>query len=442
MYAIIDATTKKISKNYAVVDGATRQVTKIYGVVDGITRLIWSKNEAAYCGVVYNVRGSNDTSSYLKCNLWDTSAASFNNTATSLLSSSLSAGANYRTGFYISKNGKTVIGLESYSTTSTTLRVYAYNKDNSKYETCAILDIYKFMKGSYTGTPNIYINRSIYVSNDGTKMLVPIYCSCGGNYCESKDLFTSPGSSQQLLFYNINTDSKTVSFSKGINIFVSSYVDAGSMTKGYSGWSDTVNNLIFISGSYNGGSYTTYAYKVDLKTETVKQLKYWSDSYANIVSNDGQYCQIYDTSSGTNSLYYLNNNSYTLLSSSTISIPLPSNYQSQNAFIPENNPHVMYVNNGNYIYSYAIDGESITSLGSIYTYSTIGSSATIYDIDTANGNTLLNGSNSMILASMATTTAGNITSITKNKTFGYNYVSNAYAYNCARFIDKENMTSV
>lgn len=107
MYAIINSTTKKISKNYAVVDGAIRKVAAIYGVIDGVTKLIWKEDAISY--PFTGIAAVNITDGYACKMEYQGSSLSFGDYTVYSTDATTSGKNNMNSSFIYSNDGKILI---------------------------------------------------------------------------------------------------------------------------------------------------------------------------------------------------------------------------------------------------------------------------------------------------------------------------------------------
>lgn len=289
MYAVVDSSTKKISKNYAVIDNVTRKITKIYGVVDGVTRLVWSENgnNYAYTGIIYVGKPYSNVSAdhYLAYYLFD-------KTQTFVTMNSYSS-------YYsaISKNGYVLISFYT-----PILRVWIWDSTSKSYvpANAQYTDLTDISSGANQGFGRPYI------SNDGTIIVVP-------------------ASSYGLIFFRVNIDKKTVAVFK---MSGSSTVDktrlcpispssSASVYDSYHHiWSDNDDHLTLLTSTTDFSTASSssliivYIWNVNLKSGTAQLITAVNGCYFKL-SNDGHYVCIYD--GDTPYVLYINNNTATKL---------------------------------------------------------------------------------------------------------------------------------
>lgn len=372
MYAIVDSTTKKISKNYAIIDNVTRKITKIYGVVDGVTRLIWSENALnyPYTGMAYiycyGVSGYTNQLCYKE---WDGTKMNFGNTTTKSYPSTVTY-TYMQTA--ISKDGRVSAQLLRSSDTVSYLYALIWNKESNDYSAVSFGTSLNILT---MGSAKTMYQGSMYVSNDGTKIVIPVKLSISSSNSSYSSLFSSSGYNF-LLFFDVDIKNRTISFVHGrecpyITCYNSSYdttVTATTCSR-YTLWSDDDNHLILLSkASPQGSNGYLSIFKIDLENHSVQTLTRYISTYQYNFSNDGHYLHNYHDSNYY--LYYIGDSSITTLLSNTSDVMSSINNSSTAMYIPDKNKNMMYTTDSSAnIYSYYINDDSaITSLSKISAY--------------------------------------------------------------------------
>lgn len=470
MYATIGSTTNKIKKNYAVIDNTTRKIKKVYAVIDGITRLVFSGsgNGIPLAGVVHPYANSTAYKIGINHTLWNGASFSNTNTLTTAEWGNIT-NANYYTSFCVSKNGRTIV-LFNMPFLNNYMQIYTWDDDsetyvqvshieadpnNANYNCCYLPYVFA---GAYS-SGNIIASKSIYISNEGTQLVIPCYHQYDVNSNSPYiDLFDNVGGGLgygHLLFYDINLDEKTVSFTKGVRIQgihgESNSTTSGGVSNSRCGFTETDNKLLFVSSWKDTDGENARIYNINLSSKTVSSYSSYGADLILALSNNGNYA-VYNSNDETYGAY-LDGQYWTY---HTFDFPYVSdtNNNCQRLFFSDDNPNVMYYcSNSNYIYCYSVNGTTVTQLGSIALSNNYSDTSCFYSpslkaINDIHGNyILLTGEiaknktamttyTSVGLAQFAKNDMGLITSLEIIKNLGEAYNANCGCYNLAKFVNK------
>ena len=449
-YIGVDSVARKVKKAYIGVDNVARKIKKMYiGDADGKARLFFSGGDFPFTGVVYPNYEYSSTNKYLCYQTWNGSDFSDEK---SILWSNMYTNSNYYNGFAVSKNGRVIVPY--CSTSSTNISVAVWDETNQTYTSASgngfLIDI---MRSNVSGS--VYMSHSIYVSNNGEQIIVPVYSSTGSYYSPYASLFDKQYSSGSayLLFFDVNIEAKTFSFSKGIYIYGvhdSNSEGHNGFANGYSLFSESDDNLIFVSGN----SEYIYLYYINIKEKTANFISS-INGYGCALSSNGKYLKVYNYETNNNECYYLNGTSRTKLST-IFNGGAGSNTSFGHVFVPDENQSIMYCPSGSYIYCYAVNGTTITSLGSIYTFSKFADGFHLHSwsvicdmhnnkmlsrgaISTTTGTGSLAYTQAEGIADVSIDSSGKITAFKITRRLSGTAVANLYQSNVSKFINKDDM---
>lgn len=375
MYAVIDSTSRKITKNYAVVNGTTRKITKMYAVVDGVTRLIFDGKgmviNPVFNGAIISCGGARQIY-VLNSGAWETMCSYNSITPNAMLS--------YSGEYYISP-GKTDAEL------------YKWNTNSEEYD--AIVSDYSMTDDFSTHTlaangTSLSISQGV-ISADGSKALV---------LANRKD--SNYGATYGLI-YDLSNDTFVVSQVVGnIN---SLGVSSSSTNASWSVNKVVANNDLSVivcdyeaSWKYSGTTYYEDGYSVWVKSgsnytkilsEEVDEDEFSLNYKAISVSANGKYITVPSSSTeDTVIVYYRDGINLTKIGSINKEVfSVIINEELNILSISARSTSGSYLS----ISTYALSESSITSLGS-YT-STISYSFSILDESRDRGNILAGGTN-------------------------------------------------
>ncbi|MBQ8206347.1 MAG: hypothetical protein IJZ77_02700 [Bacilli bacterium] len=155
MYAVINSTTKKITKSYAVIGGATRKIKKIYGVINGVTKLIWAEGgkESALTSAICYVKITTTQTGYdgYRTDYNSIIKIQNNHTISSTLTGPTSNYVSWNSIIKFSKNGAFAIAQLDLNN----LKIYKYNNGSySEFQTITSDSNLQYASAGFTSDCN------------------------------------------------------------------------------------------------------------------------------------------------------------------------------------------------------------------------------------------------------------------------------------------------
>lgn len=470
MYAVVNNSNRRIKTGYCVVGGTTKKIKAMYAVIDGKTKLVWSINSFPFTGIAYGF-GDNKSSKKFGVRTWDGELFSGVKSATTFSSNT----SNYSGGVAFSKNG-TLAVTKTFESMNPTLTFYKWEQKNQTYTKIYSTGVGNLFSISPSGYWQCYLSETSWIKSDGTQVIVAAHFTAdsssyyNSSYKSSFDSYKNSPSTY-LLFFDVNLNNNTATFSKGVFLQQNySYPTSSSQTF-YTlndvNFSDSDDYVIVSIGKElmyeSDGSSWPYAtqsiiHKIDTGAKTSSAFSL-PDQLIKVtsMSNCGHYAfiNVYtpsESGSGSNityKIYYLSNNTIT----ATNNLIGSDSYGNVGALIPDcvytlPDKNILYLIYRDSLFTYSTNGITLTRLGSlslqIFYYST---KCTIHDINEAfilmggltDSDGLTNSQSYQTVCGVIQKDSSNIITAVSPVWSVYNYSASYKYINGARLVDKLNL---